>query len=221
MSINDFLPEPLPADPFPLFDEWFRTAQRIKAQPNPNAMVLATLDEHQHPAARIVLCKRLSVEPGYVVFFTNYESDKGRQLISHPHAAVVFHWDTLQRQVRLTGRILKSPADESDEYFASRAVGNRIGAWASHQSRPLASRAQLARQVSETEERFGVVSTATTADIPRPPHWGGFRLWPETVELWIEGPGRVHDRAIWSRALNIRDATSFDCGAWTATRLNP
>jgi pyridoxamine 5'-phosphate oxidase len=221
MNANDFLPEPLPADPFPLFDDWFATAQQAKAQPNPNAMVLATIDEHRVPAARIVLCKRVVVEPGYLVFFTNYESDKGRQLAVQPHAAVVFHWDTLQRQVRMTGRVLKSPADESDVYFAARPLGNRVGAWASKQSQPLASRAQLARQVMETEQRFGVLSSSTSADIPRPPHWGGFRLWPESVELWVEGPGRVHDRAVWSRALKSADTSSFVCGAWTATRLNP
>ena len=221
MNANQFLPEPLPADPFAIFSEWYARAHRDAVQPNPNTMVLATVDAQGSPAARVVLCKHLVADPGYVVFFTNYQSHKGQQLITHPRAAVVFHWDTLQRQVRMSGRVVKSPESESDAYFNKRPVGNRLGAWASRQSEPLASRAQLAHQVAEMEERFGVSSVAAEGSVPRPPHWGGFRLWPESVELWIEGPGRVHDRAIWTRDLKPRDAFTFDCGVWAATRLNP
>jgi pyridoxamine 5'-phosphate oxidase len=221
MTINTFLPEPLPPGPFSLFTEWFETAHREQVQSNPNAMVLATVDAQGAPAARVVLCKHLVSDPGYIVFFTNYQSHKGEQLTARPRAAVVFHWDTLHRQVRMTGPIIKSPSFESDAYFNVRPVGNRIGAWASQQSQPLASRAQLTAQVKEVEQRFGVLSTAQEGQIPRPPHWGGFRLWPESVELWIEGPGRVHDRAIWKRSLSPRDEFSFNCGSWSATRLNP
>jgi pyridoxamine 5'-phosphate oxidase len=221
MSTNSFLPEPLPAAPFAIFAEWYETAHREKVQRNPNAMVLATVDAQGAPAARVVLCKHLVSDPGYVAFFTNYHSHKGKQLTSHPRAAVVFHWDALERQVRMAGPVIKSPASESDAYFNMRPVGNRLGAWASKQSEPLASRAQLSQQVIDVEQRFGVRSSDTQGNVPRPPHWGGFRLWPETVELWIEGPGRVHDRAIWTRSLKLRDEFSFDCGAWAATRLNP
>ncbi len=221
MNTNPFLPEPLPAGPFAIFSDWYATAHRDSVQPNPNAMVLATVDARGAPAARVVLCKHLVGDPGYIVFFTNYQSHKGQHLIALPRAAVVFHWDALQRQVRMTGPVLKSPENESDAYFNMRPVGNRLGAWASQQSEPLASRAQLAQQVSEVERRFGVLSAAAEGNVPRPPHWGGFRLWPETVELWIEGPGRVHDRAIWTRQLQRRDEFAFDCGAWAATRLNP
>ena len=221
MTTNPFLPEPLPSSPFKIFTEWYETAHRIKTQPNPNAMVLATIDARGAPAARVVLCKHLISDPGYVVFFTNHQSDKGQQLDSHPQATVVFHWDTLHRQARMTGPVIKSPDDESDAYFILRPVSNRIGAWASQQSRPLASRAQLAQQVVEVEQRFGVSSSDAEGNVPRPPHWGGYRLWPESVELWIEGPGRVHDRAVWTRKVQLRDAYTFDCGAWTSTRLNP
>jgi pyridoxamine 5'-phosphate oxidase len=221
MTTNQFLPEPLPADPFGIFSEWYATAHSSRTQPNPNAMVLATVDTQGAPAARVVLCKHLVADPGYVVFFTNYRSHKGQQLTSEPRAAVVFHWDALHRQVRMAGPVLKSPEGESDAYFNVRPVGNRVGAWASQQSEPLASRAQLSRQVAEVEQRFGVSSTATQGNVPRPAHWGGFRLWPATVELWIEGPGRVHDRALWTRTLQKRDGFSFECGAWAATRLNP
>ena len=177
-------------------------------------MVLATINDAGHPDARIVLCKHWSADPGHIVFYTNYQSCKGEQLTARPRAAVVFHWDAMHRQVRMTGPVVKSPSDESDAYFNIRPVGNRIGAWASKQSQPLASRAQLATQVREMEQRFGET-------VPRPPHWGGFRLWPETVELWVEGPGRVHDRAVWTRQVAPRDAHTFDCTAWSATRLNP
>ena len=214
MSDNEFLPEPLPHEPFALFGQWFATAHQHAAQPNPNAMVLATVDAAGLPQARVVLCKLWSADPGHIVFFTNYLSHKGRQLAAHPRAAAVFHWDALHRQVRMTGPVVKSPEPESDEYFAIRPLVNRIGAWASNQSQPLASRAQLSTQVKEAERRFG-------DQVPRPPHWGGFRLWPETVELWLEGPGRVHDRALWTRKVSPRDEFTFDCGTWSATRLNP
>jgi len=221
MITNTFLPEPLPAGPLALFTEWYETAHRVQAQPNPNAMVLATIDAEGAPAARVVLCKHWISDPGYLVFFTNYQSHKGQQLLSRPQATVVFHWDALHRQVRISGSVIKSPSTESDAYFNVRPVGNRIGAWASQQSMPLASRAQLAKQVADVEQRFGVRSDANAGTLPRPPHWGGFRLWPESVELWIEGPGRVHDRALWTRKLQRRDEFMFDCGTWTSTRLNP
>jgi pyridoxamine 5'-phosphate oxidase len=221
MTTNPFLPEPLPPGPFPIFSEWYNTAHSEKVQPNPNTMVLATVAADGSPDARVVLCKHMVSDPGYVVFFTNYQSHKGQQLIARPHATAVFHWDALHRQSRMTGRVIKSPSAESDAYFNLRPIGNRIGAWASHQSQPLASRAQLTQQVAEIEKRFGVTSNDVSGSIPRPPHWGGFRLWPESVELWIEAPGRVHDRAIWTRKLTPRDEFTFDCGAWTGTRLNP
>lgn len=221
MSNNDFLPEPLPRDPLPWFADWLRDARQKATQPNPDAMVLATADAAGMPSARVVLCKQLA-EAGYIVFFTNYQSRKGRELTARPHAAAVFHWDALHRQVRITGPVLRSPAAESDEYFATRALNSRIGAWASEQSQPLESRAALAEKVRTTTERFGIGPEATTGDVPRPPHWGGHRLWIETIELWVEGPGRVHDRAVWSRNLSTgNDAYSFQAGAWHATRLNP
>lgn len=221
MHTNDFLPEPLPAEPCAIFSQWYDAAHRKQAQPNPNAMVLATVDAQGEPHARVVLCKHWVSNPGYVVFFTNYLSHKGEHLTAHPRAAVVFHWDALHRQARMSGPVVKSPGDESDAYFNQRPLGNRIGAWASQQSRPLTSRAQLAQQVAEVEQRFGVSSHDRDGTIPRPPHWGGFRIWPDTVELWLEGPGRVHDRAVWTRHLKRRDEFSFDCGSWSATRLNP
>lgn len=221
MSANDFLPEPLPDNPLPLFASWFRQARERATQPNPDAMVLATSDAHNAPSARVVLCKLLAEPDGYVVFFTNYESRKGRELSVHPRAAAVFHWDALQRQVRIEGPVVRSPAQESDDYFASRALISRIGAWASQQSEPLKSRATLAEQVDAAAARFGVSPSAADGLIPRPPHWGGHRLWIDTIELWVEGAGRVHDRAVWTRELSRKDEYSFSAGQWRGTRLNP
>lgn len=221
MSAIEFLPEPLPYNPLPLFAAWFRDARTRKVQPNPDAMTLATIDSLGRPSARVVLCKQLVADPGYLVFFTNYESRKGRELMGQPRAAVVFHWDALERQVRLEGAVVKSPPAESDAYFATRPVASRVGAWASHQSQPLASRQQLLDQVAEAAKRFNVDLGNGQGDVPRPPHWGGFRLWPDSLELWIGGVGRVHDRARWTRTLTLRDAHAFDASSWQGSRLNP
>jgi pyridoxamine 5'-phosphate oxidase len=213
MLSKGFLPSALPDDPMPLFEEWFDGVRKAKAQPNPDSMSVATATPDGRPSVRIVLCKKLVVAPGYVVFFTNYDSRKGGELAANPRAAAVIHWDAFGRQVRLEGRIVKSPAEESDEYFASRALDSRIGAWASLQSQPLDSRKTLLKRVATEAARFGT-------HVPRPPHWGGYRLWPEALELWIEGPFRVHDRARWTRVLDAQ-GDSFAPGPWSATRLFP
>jgi pyridoxamine 5'-phosphate oxidase len=215
------LPEPLPTDPMPLFQEWFREAVARRAQPNPDSMVVATTGSSGEPSARVVLCKRIDVDAGYVVFFTNYQSRKGRELAARPRAAAVLHWDAMHRQVRIEGPVVRSPDNESDRYFASRALDSRIGAWASAQSEPLASRDVLLQRVHEFEARFGIAPGATNGTVPRPPHWGGHRLWIDTIELWTEGAHRVHDRAVWKRSLHRADEYSFAGDSWRSTRLNP
>jgi pyridoxamine 5'-phosphate oxidase len=199
-----------------------------RLQPNPNAMVLATSDPDGRPSARVVLAKEIVAKPGYLVFFTNYLSRKGRQLERNPRAAAVIHWDALHRQVRVEGPVVKAPAADSDAYFASRPWQSRLGAWASEQSAPLASRQDLARAIAATANRFGVPDPAqpggeaqTEFVIPRPPHWGGYHLWAECVELWVEGEARVHDRARWTRELTPQEDGFFGTGPWTATRLQP
>jgi pyridoxamine 5'-phosphate oxidase len=214
MLRSGFLPSALPKDPMPLVEKWFLEARARKLQPNADAMVVATSTPDGGPSARVVLCKKLIAAPGYVVFFTNYESRKGRDLAANPRAAAVLHWDALGRQVRLEGRVVRSPDAESDEYFASRALDSRIGAWASLQSAPLDSRRTLLKRVAVEAARHGT-------DVPRPPHWGGYRLWPESVELWIEGSFRVHDRARWTRTLEPAGLADFAPGSWQATRLFP
>ena len=208
------LPSTLPEDPMPLVHEWFVDARTRKVQPNPDAMVVATATPAGRPSARVVLCKRMIVEPGYIVFFTNYDSRKGGELAANPRAAAVFHWDALSKQVRLEGPILRSPDAESDEYFATRALDSRLGAWASLQSQPLDSRTTLLKRVAVETARHGT-------HVPRPPHWGGYRLWPDTVEMWIEGSFRVHDRARWNRRLDAAGPHDFKPGAWESTRLYP
>jgi len=198
----------------PLVHEWFVDARTRKVQPNPDAMVVATATPDGRPSARVVLCKRMIVEPGYVVFFTNYDSRKGGDLAANPRAAAVFHWDAISRQVRLEGPILRSPDAESDEYFATRALDSRLGAWASLQSQPLDSRTTLLKRVAVETARHGT-------HVPRPPHWGGYRLWPDTVEMWIEGSFRVHDRARWNRRLDAAGPHDFEPSAWESTRLYP
>jgi len=214
MLSKGFLPATLPDDPMPLFAQWFDGARHARAQPNPDAMALATATADGKPSVRIVLCKKLIPAPGILVFFTNYESRKGAELAANPHASAVFHWDAFGRQVRVEGPIVRSPGDESDEYFASRALDSRIGAWASLQSQPLDARRTLLKRVAVEAARFGT-------SVPRPPHWGGYRLWPESIELWIEGPFRVHDRARWIRSLVPASDDGFTPGPWQATRLFP
>jgi len=217
------LPEPLPSSPWGLFKAWFDEACSKKVQPNPHAMYLGTCDSAGRPAVRTVLCKGMDLaeNAGYLVFYTNYESDKGRTLSANPRAALLFHWDTLDRQVRIEGPTVRSPGAESDAYFKSRPLDSRIGAWASSQSRPISSRDLLFEQVADVITRFGVDPIgAADQEIPRPPFWGGFRVWAERVELWVGGAGRIHDRARWERSL-APAADGFRPGPWKGTRLQP
>lgn len=220
---TELLSDPLPADPLTLAQTWLAQAWGARHQPNPNAMVLATASPDGRPSARVVLCKDIQPEPGFIVFYTNYESRKGHELTATGRAAVVMHWDHLHRQVRIEGQVIKAPAADSDAYFASRALESRIGAWASQQSQPVASRAQLLQAVDAAAKRLGVNERSAGKDmqVPRPPHWGGFQLWAQAVELWVEGAARIHDRARWSRSLTARPDGQFNTGAWTATRLQP
>lgn len=221
------LPDPLPADPFPLFQEWFDLAHRLRTTPNPNAMSLATIDPDGRPAVRVVLCKILDAQRGFITFFTNYRSRKGAALDANPRAAAVLHWDPIDLQVRLEGAIVRSPKAESDGYFATRPWASRIGAWSSDQSRPLDSRETLVARIDETMRRFGLDPANPPApdaqvEIPRPPHWGGYRLWADRVELWTGGAARIHDRALWTRILRHADANGdYSASPWTATRLYP
>lgn len=177
-------------DPIALFEAWM--AEAAKTEPNdPNAVCLATSTKQGRPSARMVLLK--GVDQDGFVFYTNLESRKGGELAANPFAALCFHWKTLQRSVRVEGAVQPVSAAEADAYYASRARGSRIGAWASRQSRPLESRFALEKAVAEQTLRFGL------GEIPRPAHWSGFRLVPDRMELWRDMPFRLHERRVFHR----------------------
>lgn len=188
-----------PDEPFALFEDWFTQARDLEGI-EPNAMTLATADADGRPSTRIVLLKSAD-EHGFV-FFTNYGSAKGSDLAANPQAALLFFWEPLQRQVRVEGRVEKVSAQESDEYFALRPRASQLGAWASKQSRVIASRQVLVDGFEAAQQRFG-------DDVPRPEYWGGYRLTPELVEFWQGRPSRLHDR------LRYR----LDKGVWVRERL--
>jgi pyridoxamine 5'-phosphate oxidase len=225
---TELLPDPLPEDPLAVTQQWLKAAFAAQWQPNPNSMVLATSTAEGKPSARVVLLREIVPDPGYVQFYTNYLSMKGKQLKDNPRAAAVIHWDAVHRQVRLEGPVTFAPAVDSDRYFAARAWPKRIAAWASAQSAPVDSRATLLKSVADSAARFGTPMPGAASadesadyDVPRPPHWGGYRLWAEAVELWVEGDARVHDRARWVRELTRQSDGSYRTGPWSATRLQP
>lgn len=223
------LPTKLQSDPMHWANAWLDEAVEKAVQRNPNSMTAITVSADGRPTGRVVLCKQFVADPGYLVFHTNYKSDKVRHLATNENIALVFHWDALGRQVRMEGMAVRSPAEESDAYFASRDWGSQLGAWGSDQSAPLESRAALIAQVGRRAIRLGVgaaqnlksIATADRPVIPRPPHWGGIRVWPRRIELWIEGTDRIHDRARWDRSLVRTGDHSFTVGEWSGTRLQP
>lgn len=180
-------PSLAPRDPYGLFVSWLNEAGNTEIN-DPNALCLATVDSNNRPSARIVLLKHVD-EKGFV-FYTNRESRKGEALSLNPYAALCFHWKSLGRQVRIEGKVLMVNDAESDDYYNSRPRGSRIGAWASRQSRPLDSRSTLIERVEALEKQY----SEDTATIPRPPHWGGYRLVPDYFEFWHDGAFRLHTR---------------------------
>jgi len=190
-------------DPIAELSKWMSEA--IAAQVlEPTAMTLATADKQGVPSARIVLCKDINASG--ITFFTNYESQKGKELLDNPRAALVFFWKELERQVRVTGTVTKVTHAESEAYFRTRPLGSRIGAWASAQSEPVPSRAELTARFETLEKKYANGSP------PLPDFWGGYRLTPDMIELWQGRPSRMHDRLQYTRT---------DSGPWTLVRLCP
>ncbi|NNF52367.1 MAG: pyridoxamine 5'-phosphate oxidase [Gammaproteobacteria bacterium] len=220
------LPEPLPAEPMAMLGTWLAQATREKISPNPNAMTLATVDASvspPEPDARTVLCKDLDTENGIIVFYSNYHSAKGRQLDRVSCATAVFHWDAYDLQARIRGPVTRCPVVESDDYFNSRPLLSRLGAWASKQSQPVASREALLQQLEDIKARFDIKNPRDPAEdkvIPRPENWGGYRLWARNVELWIGQRGRLHERGKWWRELTP-EADKMISGPWQSRRLQP
>lgn len=220
------LPIELPGSPFGIFQSWFDEAKAAQRQPNPNAMCVSSVDAAGRPSGRIVLCRGIEADPGHIVFYTNYKSRKGRELLEQRVCAATFHWDHFDRQVRLEGEVVESPAAESDHYFSRRRWESQLGAWASDQSEPIGSRQAMLDKVAAKMEEMGldldsiVHGDEKAPEIARPPHWGGLRLYPRRVELWCGDTGRIHDRAVWTRGMT-REGEGFAFGAWSATRLQP
>lgn len=191
------------SDPFQLFDEWFAKAR--ETEPNdPEAMALATADADGDPTVRMVLMKGHG--PNGFVFFTNLGSEKGRQLLENPSAALLFHWKSLRRQVRIEGEVKPVSDAEADAYFATRSRDSQLGAWASDQSRPLERREIFEQRYEDMKARF------EGGDVPRPPYWSGFRLVPHLFEFWQDRPHRLHER---------REFLARDDGSWDEGLLYP
>ncbi len=189
-------------DPIALFSRWYKAALE-SVKPLPEAVALATATRAGHPSLRMVLLK--SFDAHGFVFYTNYASRKGRQLARNPRAGLLFYWGELERQVRVEGRVLKTTARESDEYFATRPRGSQLSAWASAQSETVAGRAALERRFAAFERKY-------PGAVPRPPHWGGYRLAPDTIEFWQGRADRLHDRIYYRRDPR---------GRWVIERLAP
>ena len=190
------------AEPFSLFTEWLEEARSAEIN-DPTAMALATVDSDGLPNVRMVLLK--GVHDGGFVYFTNYESNKGREVLANPKAALCFHWKSLRRQIRIRGSVKPVEDAEADAYFASRPRGSRIGAWASKQSRPLESKFALEKAVASYAAKFAI------GEVPRPEYWSGFCVTPVEIEFWKDGKFRLHDRIIFTRSGE----------AWEKTRLYP
>jgi pyridoxamine 5'-phosphate oxidase len=190
-------------DPIALFARWYAEAEAAGA-PQRDAITLATATRDSRPSARVVLLK--GIDARGLTFFTNYESRKGRELAENPHAAITWLCAPLERQLRAAGAVERLSAEESDAYFATRPRGSQLGAWASPQSWPLASRAELEERWAALERRYA------GEPVPRPPHWGGFRVVPEEMEFWQGRANRLHDRFAYARAAS---------GAWSRVRLAP
>jgi pyridoxamine 5'-phosphate oxidase len=190
MKTSDFPPDAPGPDPLAVFLDWHQEAV-ARGAPMPDAFALATATSDGRPSVRTVLFK--GVEAGALQLVTNYQSRKGTELAQNPHAALVFHWAVLERQVRMEGLVERASTAQSDAYFASRDRDSQLGAWASPQSRPVASRAELMAAFEQVRERFAGRA------VERPPHWGVLRFVPSRVELWLGGAHRLHDRFAYQR----------------------
>jgi pyridoxamine 5'-phosphate oxidase len=194
----------------PILKSWLDEAFSAGAQPNPHAVALATVDPDGSPSVRMVLCNAIEPEAGDLVFYSNRESRKGLALAWHPRAALVFYWGPQSRQARVEGPVRLISDADSDAYFATRPLDAQVGAWASDQSQPIATRSELERKVE--------LAARKVARMPqplRPPYWGGYALRADKVELWVSRPARIHDRALWTRSLDTSAAP------WTVVRLQP
>ena len=200
--IGELLESRSSSEPWELFSSWFEIARNTKIL-EPNAMILSTVTQDGQPTSRVVLLK--DFDQSGLVFFTNYLSQKGEQLAYNPRASILFWWETLQRQIRIEGEVVKIDEEESDTYFQSRPYGSRLGAWVSEQSQKIVDRTVLEKRQIEFEKKFA------EGNVPRPDHWGGYRLTPNKFEFWQGRSNRLHDRLLYQMQQD----------AWTRARLAP
>ena len=218
------LSQSMTQNPLLLLQSWFNEAMELDLQPNPDTMAIATSNSQGLPNVRMVLCKEINTEEGYVVFYTNYNSVKSMEIKENPKCSALFHWDKLGYQIRIRGEILQSPDEENDAYFATRSLGSQVGAWASDQSNPVENRQALDDQFQQILDRFNLTNESITRNeqkIPRPPYWGGYRLWIEEVEFWLNRKDRLHDRLHFKRSLTISSKGIETGDNWTVKRLQP
>jgi len=215
---DDSLVDPLPASPFALLARWLDEAKAAASVRNHDAIALATVDEAGAPQVRMVLARAFDFEAGSFSFYTNRDSPKGVQLDRSGRASGAIYWDALARQVRFSGRVERTSEADSDGYFATRHPQSQLAAWASAQSRPVRSREVLEAQLEEVADRFG--GRDAIQGVTRPPNWGGYRLRVDRIELWVERPGRLHDRARWTRSLEGRSGEASGA-SWKVERLQP
>jgi pyridoxamine 5'-phosphate oxidase len=239
------LPTTLPASGMSMLKEWLGEEVKAQRTANPNAMSVATIDADGTLSNRIVLCRGVDVEVGSITFFTNYRGRKGRALLREgwekatvsgagaptpQQAAACLHWDASDRQARVEGLVMPCSAAASDAYFSARRWESRLAAWASDQSEPIGSREALLAKLGGVCEKLKLdpqelLERGNDVVIPRPAHWGGFNLFAKSVELWMGGPGRMHDRAVWRRAISMEEVRAgggaLATKAWNSTRLQP
>jgi len=222
------LPDPLPESPLPTLARWLEEAKAAESIRNPDALALATVDEDGLPRVRMVLCRRFDAQTGSFSFYTNRESPKARDLERLGHASGVFYWDAFGRQARIRGPVVRTSETDSDDYFRTRHPRSQVAAWASRQSQPIASRGELLARFEDEARRLGFPTS--DRPIPRPPHWGGYRIEVDEIELWLAGADRLHDRARWRRrprtgpdaVVGGRGTSSPGApAAWIGQRLQP
>ena len=201
-TIGELLESNAPSEPWELFSSWFEIARKTKIL-EPNAMILSTVMQDGQPTSRVVLLK--DFDQSGLVFFTNYLSQKGEQLAHNPRASILFWWEPLQRQIRVEGEVVKIDEEDSDAYFQSRPYGSRLGAWISEQSQMIVDRIALEKRQIEFEKKF------EDGNVPRPDHWGGYRLAPNKFEFWQGRSNRLHDRLLYQMKQD----------SWTRVRLAP
>lgn len=217
-------------DPVQIIDEWLKEATQKNIQRHPNSMTLATVSVSGQPSARVVLLKSLSVNQGFGVFYTHYGSRKSIEISNNSTVSAVMHWDQLGRQVRLEGQAVRSPVNESNEYFMTRPWRSQLNAWVSEQSQPLDDPIELVLRTKNKAQELNLPNPIDEdhaelepkkSNMTRPPFWGGYRLWFTAIELWMEGADRFHHRIRYERTLSPLDQHTFQTGPWQAGYLQP